>query len=243
MKKNSSKLKELHHFSKISDQWWDSRGKFKILHKLNPARIQYIKKQILYSNKKNMNSANGLKNLDILDLGCGGGLICEPLRRLGSNITGIDFVKDNIKIAKNHAKISNLDIKYIFQDLSEIKLKKKYDVILLLEVIEHLEDWEEILKKTKNSLKPNGLIIISTINRNIMSKIFAIYIAENILKWVPKDTHSYDKFITPEEIKSFAKKNNMKVIDTTGLVYNLITSEWELRNKLTINYFCTIKKI
>jgi|TARA_B110000438_G_scaffold256357_1_gene263780 2-polyprenyl-6-hydroxyphenyl methylase/3-demethylubiquinone-9 3-methyltransferase len=241
MKKKSSKLKEFQHFSKISDQWWNSSGKFKILHELSPIRMKYLVKQLLPLNAKKTNSKKSLNNLDLLDLGCGGGLICEPLCRLGANVTGIDFIKDNIIIAKQHAKISNLNIEYAHQDLSNIKLDKKFNAILLLEVIEHLDDWKDILKKIKNFLKPNGIIIISTINRNIIAKIFAIFFAENVLRWVPKDTHSYEKLITPEEIEIFTKKNNMKIIDTTGLVYNPITSDWKLSSNLMINYFCTIK--
>ena len=178
-----------------------------------------------------------------MDLGCGGGLVCEPLSRLGANITGIDFVKQNIDIAKKHARDLNLNIKYLHQNLDTFKLTKKYDGILILEVLEHLDDWKKLIANIKNFLKPRGIIIISTINRNLLAKVFAIYVAENILKWTPKKTHTFEKFIKPKELTSFLNKNKINVIDVTGLVFKPISFEWYLdKNKHKINYFCTAVK-
>ena len=156
MSNKSSKNKEFNHFSKIAKEWWLPNGKFKILHEITPLRIKYILKMI---NQKK------IKDLKILDLGCGGGLTCEPLARLEAKVTGIDFVKQNIEVAKNHARISKLKINYIHDDLDSLKFKKKYDIILLLEILEHLDNWKSLIPKIKNILKPNGFLVISTINK------------------------------------------------------------------------------
>ena len=239
MIKKTSKLSEFKHFKSLAEEWWDPNGKYKILHKLNPIRLKYIKEII----KKNNINSKSLNNLSLLDLGCGGGLICEPLSRLGIKVTGIDFVKENIKIAKDHAKKSDLRINYVYQDLENLKIKKKFDIILMLEVIEHLDDFKRIINTNMNLLKPNGKLILSTINRTFLSKIFAILIAENILKIIPKNTHSYEKLIKPEELIDFLNNNGFKVIDTTGLIFNPISREWLLnKNNLNINYFCSAIK-
>ena len=242
MIKKISKSSEFDHFESLANEWFDPNGKYRILHTLNPIRINYIKNKLFSKNQLIKSSKKNLRNFNILDLGCGGGLICEPLARLGANITGIDFVKQNIITAKKHAKESGLDIKYFHQNMNNIKLNKKYDAILILEVLEHIENWKIILN-VKKLLKPKGKIIISTINRNFFSKLFAIFIAENILKWVPKDTHTYNKLIKPEELKKFLNKNEIKVTDTTGLIFNPLNGQWILdKNNCIINYFCTAVK-
>ena len=237
MIKNTSKTSEFDHFETRADEWWDPNGKFKILHTLTPIRISYIKKKLV--DKKY--SKKSLSNFNILDLGCGGGLVCEPLARLGANITGIDFVKQNIIAAKKHAKKSNTNIEYLHQDINSLKLKKKYDAVL--EVLEHIKDWKKIIINVKKLLKPGGKIIISTINRNFFSKLFAIFIAENILNWVPRKTHTYSKLIKPEELRPFLNKNKIKVTDVTGLIFNPLSGQWMLdKNNCLINYFCTAIK-
>jgi len=243
MIKNNTKTSEFDHFETLADEWWDPDGKFKILHTLTPIRINYIKNKLFDKNHLIKSSKKSLSNFDILDLGCGGGLVCEPLARLGANITGIDFVKQNIITAKKHAKKLNISIDYFHQNLSNLRLKKKYDAILILEVLEHIEDWKKIIINVKKLLKPKGKIIISTINRNIFSKLFAIFIAENILKWVPKKTHTYHKLIKPKELTSFLNKNKIKVMDVTGLNFNPLSGQWILdKNNYLINYFCTAIK-
>ena len=228
-----TKLSEFEHFNKFANEWWSDSGKFKILHKIKPIRINYILNHL---------SSKNIKKLNILDLGCGGGLVCEPLARLGANVTGIDFVENNIKAAKLHAIQNKLNINYYTQDLKNLSLHQKYDLIILFEVLEHIDNWNTILSKIKKNLKKNGRIIVSTINRNIISNIFAIKFAENILEWVPKNTHSYNKLITPEELEKVLINENFSIIDFSGLVYNPITQEWKLSkyNKL-INYFCVAK--
>jgi len=226
-----SKNKEFDQFNLLAGEWWNPEGKFKILHKILPIRMKYITENINY---------NKLKKMKILDLGCGGGLTCESLARLGTNVTGIDFIKKNIEIATKHAKISKLKINYIVDDLDSIKIKDKYDLILVLEVLEHLENWEALIIKIKNNLKPNGKIIISTINQTQLANIFGIFFAENILKWIPKNTHNYKKFIKPTNLKKILKKNNFVIQDISGMNFNPFLGQWNLsKKKYPINYFCT----
>lgn len=234
MIKKATKKQEFKHFTDLSQEWWAKNGKFKILHDITPLRIDYILK---IANKKN------LKKIKILDLGCGGGLTCEPLSRLGAEVTGIDFVKENIEVAKFHMIKSKLNINYIKQDLQNLKLKEKFDIILILEVLEHVNDWGKIITKIKKNLNKNGLLIISTINRNVISKIFAIYIAENILRWIPKNTHSYNKLIKPEELIDSLKNREFEIIDVSGMKYNILNGDWKLSRGKEINYFCSAKLI
>ncbi len=226
--------KEYELFNKLSKEWWDENGKFKVLHQIRPIRIKYILDQL---------NNNNLKNMDILDLGCGGGLVCESLSRLGAKVTGIDFVENNIEVAKIHSIKKNLNINYIHADIEKLDLKKKFDLIIIFEVLEHLNNWKNFLIGIKKYLKKNGLIIISTINRNLISKYSVIYIAENILGWIPKGTHSYEKFIKPEEIEYFMKDNKLFLNDMKGLVYNPTSLDWQLSKNTMINYFCTYSRI
>jgi 2-polyprenyl-6-hydroxyphenyl methylase/3-demethylubiquinone-9 3-methyltransferase len=244
MRRKFDKNAEFIHFQELSNEWWDPNGKFKVLHTLTPIRIKYIKDNICLVHDNITKNNKILKGLDILDLGCGGGLVCEPLARLGAKVTGIDFVEKNIKTAKRHAKISKLNITYVNQDLLSIKLNKQFDVILMLEIIEHLNNWQIVVNKIIKLLKPNGKIIFSTINRTFYSRLFAIFLAEEVLRWIPKNTHYYEKLVKPKELIFFLKKNNMKILNTTGLVFNPILKEWFLNKTMTkINYFCTAQKI
>jgi len=243
MIKNTLKTSEFNHFETLADEWWEPDGKFKILHSLTPIRIKYIKNKLFEKKQLIKFSKKSLSNFNILDLGCGGGLVCEPLARLGANITGIDFVKKNIIAAKKHAKKSNTNIEYLHQDINNLKFKKKYDAVLILEVLEHIENWKKIIINVKKLLKPGGKMIISTINRNFFSKLFAIFIAENILNWIPKKTHTYSKLIKPEELRPFLNKNKINVTDISGLIFNPLSGQWMLdKNNCLINYFCTAIK-
>jgi 2-polyprenyl-6-hydroxyphenyl methylase/3-demethylubiquinone-9 3-methyltransferase len=229
MRKNTSKKKEFDHFSTLAAEWWKKEGKFKVLHQIMPLRIKYI-----------LDNIKKIEKLDILDLGCGGGLTCEPLSRLKANVTGIDFVKQNINIAKNHAAKSDLKIKYIHADMESLNIEKKYDLILMLEIIEHLDNWEQYIPHIKKNLKPDGTIIFSSINKTHLSKFFAIYIAENLLKWIPKKTHNFDKLVSPKKLEKTLIQNNLIIKDITGMNFNPLTQEWILsKNIYPINYFCT----
>jgi len=225
-----SKKSEFDHFSRLAREWWSKNGQFKTLHDIQPFRIKYIQ-GILNKNK--------LKKTKILDIGCGGGLISEGVSKLGADVTGIDFVKENIKVAKMHAKKNNLNIDYIVKDFEKEKITSKFDVIIIFEVLEHLNDWESFLKKIRLNLKKNGILIISTINKNLISKFFTLDIAENFLKWIPLNTHNYYKFIKPEELEFFLSTNNFKQIKFKGLTYDPIKLNWKLSESTKINYFCS----
>ena len=224
------KKTEFEHFSDLSSEWWLKNGKFKILHEIQPLRIKFIKEVI----KK-----NNFHNTKILDVGCGGGLISEELHKLGGEVTGLDFIEENVKAAKKHARQNNLNIKYMVNDLEKDKIQSKFDLIIIFEVLEHLNNWENFIKKIKSNLKSNGVLIISTINRNLISKFLTIDIAENLLKWVPINTHDYHKFIKTEELQFELSKNNFKDINFRGLTYNPISRKWALSNNFKINYFCS----
>ena len=225
-----SKKSEFNHFSKLATEWWNKNGIFKILHDIQLIRIKYIQDTL---NKKKLNK------LKILDLGCGGGLVSEGIAKLGADVTGIDFIEENIRVAKKHAKQSKLEINYIVKDFEKERLTSKYDVIIIFEVLEHLENWKSFLEKIQKNLKPKGVLIASTINRNLISKFFTIDLAENLLKWIPLNTHNYYKFIKPEELKDNLTANNFKKIEFSGLSYNIFKQKWKMNNNKKVNYFCS----
>ncbi len=225
-----TKKSEFNHFSRLASDWWSNNGKFKILHDIQPLRIKYIQETL---NKSKLN------NIKILDVGCGGGLISEGISKLGANVTGIDFIKENIKVAKMHAKKNNLDIDYLVKDFEIEKIKTKFDVIIIFEVLEHLNDWESFLRKIRLNLKKNGILIISTINRNLISKFLTLDLGENLLKWIPSETHSFYKFIKPKELKYVLSANNFKEVRFKGLTYDLLKLRWKISENTKINYFCS----
>ena len=225
-----SKITEFSHFSDLAEEWWSKNGKFKSLHDIQPIRIKYI--QDTLSKKK-------LNKIKILDVGCGGGLVSEGVAKLGADVTGVDFIRGNIRVAKKHAAQNKLKINYTVKNLEKERLTSKYDVIIIFEVLEHLENWESFLEKIKLNIKPNGALIISTINRNLFSKFLTIDLAENFLKWIPLNTHNYHKFIKPYELKNFLTTNNFKKIKFNGLNFNILKQKWEITNNTKVNYFCS----
>jgi len=233
--------KEIEKFSKMADEWWDSNGKFKPLHKFNPIRIQYIKENII----KNFNLPKNnepLSGINILDIGCGGGLLSEPMSRLGANVTGIDASEKNIQIAKLHSKKNKLKINYICSSPERINVKKKFDVILNMEIVEHVEDIELFLKSSSNLLKKNGLMFIATINKTLKSYIFAIVGAEYILRWLPIGTHEWEKFVKPEDLKKILYKNNLSLSKLDGMNFDIIKDQWKISNDLSVNYIAKFLK-
>jgi len=238
---NTVNKKEIEKFSKIADEWWDPNGKFKPLHKFNPIRIKYIKHNIIKNFK--LNSKNTpLKNIDILDIGCGGGLLAEPMCRLGAKVVGIDASQKNINVAKFHAKKNKLNINYICASPEILKINKKFDVILNMEIIEHVDDINFFIKKSSELLKKNGLMFIATINKTLKSYVFAIIGAEYILKWLPRGTHDWDKFVKPEDLIKISKSNNLKLEKLNGMEFNLLTNEWNITSDNSINYITKFKK-
>ena len=238
---NTINKKEIEKFSKMAADWWSPNGKFKPLHKFNPIRIKYIKENII-NNFKLDNKRKPLNNIQILDIGCGGGLLTEPMKRLGAEVTGIDASMKNINIAKIHAKKNNLKIKYLCSSPEKLKIKKKFDVILNMEIIEHVEDVEFFLKSCSKLLKKNGLMFVATINKTLKSYVFAIVGAEYILKWLPIGTHEWEKFVRPEDLKSILKKNNLVLSRLDGMKFNIIKNEWNISKDTSINYIAKFKK-
>jgi 2-polyprenyl-6-hydroxyphenyl methylase/3-demethylubiquinone-9 3-methyltransferase len=233
---------EIQKFSDLADEWWDVNGKFKPLHMFNPIRIEYILDKISKHFKLNRGKDNLLKNLEILDIGCGGGLISEPMARLGGNVTGIDAAEKNIKIASLHSKKNNLKINYINKSPEQLNEKEKFDIILNLEIVEHVDDLDLYLKSCNNLLKKNGLMFTATINRTLISYIKAIVGAEYILRWLPIGTHDWNKFIKPEELQKMLIDKNFKTDDISGLEFNPFLSKWKKSNNLSVNYvICSFK--
>ncbi len=241
MKNNTINKKEIEKFSKIAEEWWNPEGKFKPLHKFNPIRISYLKENIIETFKLN-NKENPLKNIKILDVGCGGGLLSEPMCRLGASVTGIDASKKNINVAKLHSKKNNLKIDYFCSSPEKFKVKDKFDVILNMEIVEHVEDINIFLKSCTNLLKKNGIMFVATLNKTLKSYIFAIVGAEYILRWLPIGTHEWEKFVKPSELISILKKNELKLDKINGMNFNILTNRWKVSNDKSVNYIAKFVK-
>ena len=242
MESNTINKLEIAKFSKIAAEWWSPNGKFKPLHKFNPIRIKYLKENIIEHFKlKQTNSP--LKGLNILDIGCGGGLLSEPITRLGAKVTAIDASKKNIQVAKFHAKKNNLKINYLCSSPEKLNLNKKFDVILNMEIVEHVEDLNFFIKKSSNLLKKNGLMFIATLNKTFKSYMFAIIGAEYVLRWLPIGTHDWEKFVKPDNLVSLAINSNLKLKKLSGMKFNPIINNWSLSNDKSVNYIAKFKKI
>ena len=233
--------KEIDKFSKMANEWWDPEGKFKPLHKFNPTRIKYIKENII-NNFKLKNKSKPLSGINILDIGCGGGLLSEPMSRMGANVTGIDASDKNIKIAKLHSKKNKLKIKYLCSSPEKLKITKKFDVILNMEIVEHVEDIDFFLKSCSKLLKKNGLMFVATINKTLKSYIFAIVGAEYVLRWLPIGTHEWEKFVKPDDLKKILIKYDLSLNKLEGMNFNIIKDEWSISRDLSVNYIAKFIK-
>ena len=242
MKTNTINKKEIEKFSKIAEEWWDPNGKFKPLHKFNPIRISYIKENIINTFNLKNRKDNPLSEIKILDVGCGGGLLSEPLSRLGAEVFGIDASDNNIKIAKLHAKKSNLNIKYLCSSPEKFKIKNEFDVILNMEIVEHVEDVDFFLKSCSKLLKKNGIMFVATLNKTLKSYLFAIIGAEYVLKWLPIGTHEWEKFVKPDELINFLNKFNLKLIDLKGVKFDLLNNDWKFSSDTSVNYIAKFIK-
>ena len=241
MKNNTLDKKEIEKFSKIAEDWWNPTGKFKPLHKFNPIRIKYIKDNLV--NDFNLkNKKNPLDGIKILDIGCGGGLLSEPLARLGANVTGIDPINKNIEIAKHHLKKSKLKINYHNSSPEKFQSKNKYDVILNMEIVEHVENIDFFIKQSAKFLKKSGIMFVATLNQTLKSYLFAIIGAEYILRWLPIGTHEWEKFVKPEDLINITKKYDLNLDDLKGVKLNLITNNWMLSSDKSVNYIAKFIK-
>jgi len=241
MKNSTINKKEIEKFSKIAEEWWNPEGKFKPLHKFNPIRISYIKENIIKTFKINQNKTP-LKNIKVLDIGCGGGLLAEPMCRLGAEVTAIDASEKNINVAKLHSRKNDLKINYICTSPEKLQIKNKFDVILNMEIVEHVEDVNFFLKSSSKLLKKNGIMFIATLNKTLKSYIFAIVGAEYILRWLPIGTHEWEKFLKPEELISILKKNDLNIDRLDGMKFNMLTDSWTVSDDKSINYIAKFIK-
>ena len=242
MKSSTINKKEIEKFSKMASEWWNPQGKFKPLHKFNPIRIKYIRDSAAKHFKIKSNN-KPLKNLNILDIGCGGGLLSEPMNKLGASVTGIDASKTNISIAKIHSKKIKLKINYICASPENLKINKKFDIILNMEIVEHVEDVNYFINKSSQFLKKDGLMYVATLNKTLKSYLFAIIGAEYILRWLPIGTHEWDKFVEPSKLIEYGKKNSLKLEKLDGMVFNPIIDKWNISKDSSVNYIIQFKKI
>ena len=233
---------EIQKFSKLADEWWDVNGKFKPLHMFNPIRIEYITDKIKQHFKINAGNLNYLKGLNILDIGCGGGLISEPMARLGGRVTGIDASEKNIKVAKIHAKKNELKINYLNKSPEELENKDKFDIILNLEIVEHVDNVGLYIESCYNLLKKDGLMFTATLNRSFMSYLKAIIGAEYIMRWLPIGTHDWNKFLKPEELEKQLQDKKFSMVEIKGLEFNPLLNKWRKSNNLSVNYIIASSK-
>jgi len=233
---------EIEKFSKLAKEWWNPSGKFKPLHLYNPSRIEFIKEKLISHFKLKMNTKEPLKNINILDIGCGGGLLCEPLKRMGASVTGIDASEKNIEAAKFHANEMGLKINYIHCAPEKLKIQKKFDVILNMEVVEHVSNVDLFIENCSKLIEKNGIMFVATINKNLKSYLFAILGAEYILRWLPIGTHQWDKFLTPNELEIIAVKKNFEVDEVVGMKFNFLLKKWYKSLDSSVNYISTFLK-
>jgi len=228
---------EVAKFEAMADTWWDPAGPFKPLHKFNPARIRYIRDKLAARFDSDIKKPLPFAGLSLLDIGCGGGLIAEPMARLGFNVTGIDAAEKNVNVARIHAARSDLNISYEAaapEDL--LNRKTQYDVVLSLEVVEHVTDLNVFLEAASNMVSPNGVLIAATLNRTLKSLALAKIGAEYILRWLPPGTHDWRKFVKPSELSSGLRRGGMTVADITGITYDIMTDTWVTGRDLAVNY-------
>jgi len=242
MKINTINKKEIEKFSIISEEWWDPNGKFKPLHKFNPIRIKYIKENLI--NDFNIkNKYKPFKGLKILDIGCGGGLLSEPMARLGAKVIGIDASIKNINVAKNHLRKSKLNIEYINLSPEKFKTSQKFDVVLNMEIVEHVENINIFIQQSSKFLRKSGIMFIATLNQTLKSYLFAIIGAEYLLRWLPIGTHKWDNFVKPEILVNICKKNSLTLKKIDGMKFNLLFNKWSTSRDKSVNYISKFEKI
>ena len=235
--------REIEQFSRLAARWWDPRGPMAPLHKLNPVRLAYIRDNTAEHFGRDPNKLGCLKGLRILDIGCGAGLLSEPLARLGAEMTGIDPAENNIAVARMHAVESGVTVDY--RDTSAEALAgagEQFDVVLAMEVVEHVVDVPSFVATCASLVKPGGLLFAATLNRTLKSFALAIVGAEYVLRWLPRGTHQWDKFVTPEELESALEAGGLRRIGESGVIYNLLADKWQLSSDMDVNYVLAAAK-
>ncbi len=234
---------EVERFGAIADEWWDPNGKFRPLHQINPVRLSYIREQILGHFGVDGHAPKPFKELHILDIGCGGGLLAEPLCRLGASVTGLDPSRETIAVARSHAAAQGLQIDYMTGTAEElVKQNSAFDCVIALEVVEHVPDVAGFLKDCAALVKPGGLLILSTLNRTAKSFGLGIVAAEYLLGWLPKGTHQWERFITPDELRRHIVDAGLDPRGEQGLAYDPLKGEWRLSTDCSVNYFVSAAK-
>ena len=227
---------EIAKFSKLSAEWWDPHGKMAPLHKINPLRLAFIRDAACRKFDRNVRSLNCLSELRVLDIGCGAGLLCEPLARLGAQVIGVDPSESNIAAARLHADKSHVSIDYRCTTLEQMDVRERFDIVLAMEVVEHVVDVGAFLDRCASGLKPGGLMVVSTLNRTWKSFALAIVGAEYVLRWLPRGTHQWDKFVTPEELAHHLERNRLGITEQAGVVYSPFADRWSTSSDMDVNY-------
>jgi 2-polyprenyl-6-hydroxyphenyl methylase / 3-demethylubiquinone-9 3-methyltransferase len=234
---------EVARFGRLARQWWDARGPMAALHKLNPVRLGYIRDRAAAHFDRDPARLDSLKGLRILDIGCGGGVLSEPLARLGAVVVGADPAEDNIEVAQHHAAQAGLKIDYRCTTAEALKeAGESFDVVLAMEVVEHVADFNLFVELTAAMVKPGGLLFVATLNRTMKSFALAIVGAEYILRWLPRGTHQWDKFITPGELEIAIEESGLRVVNESGVIYNLFADRWQLSTDMDVNYMVVAEK-
>jgi 2-polyprenyl-6-hydroxyphenyl methylase / 3-demethylubiquinone-9 3-methyltransferase len=231
---------EVARFAKLADEWWDAHGPFRPLHRINPTRLTYIRDRLSHRFGRDKTAAASLSGLSVLDIGCGGGLVAEPLARLGAKVTAIDPAPETIEAAKAHAQGAGLKIAYKAATAEALADQgKTFDAVLLLEVIEHVRDVPAFLARVAPLVKPGGIMVLSTLNRTLKAYALAIIGAEFILRWLPVGTHNWNRFVTPQELRGALASAGLKLTDTRGMVYDPLADRWSLSADTDVNYLAT----
>jgi len=234
---------EVARFSALAHEWWDPRGKMGVLHKFNPVRLGFIKEAACRQFGRDTRRLDSLSGLRFLDIGCGGGILCEPLARLGAEVVGADPAAPNIEAARLHARDAGVAVDYRVTTAEALAdAGERFDVVLAMEVVEHVADMALFVKRCAEMVKPGGLMIAATLNRTLKSFALAIVGAEYVLRWLPRGTHQWDKFVTPDELEAAIERHGLRVIDETGVIYNLIADRWQISTDMDVNYMVTAVK-
>ena len=234
---------EVERFSALAAEWWNPNGKFRPLHKFNPVRLAYIRDQVSARFGRDPRAARPFEGLRFLDIGCGGGLLSEPVARMGATVVGADPSEKNIGIASTHAKASGVSVDYrpvTAEQLAEAG--ETFDIVLNMEVVEHVDDVEFFMSTCSRMVSPGGMMFVATINRTMKAAALAIFAAENILRWLPRGTHQYEKLVRPEELEAPMTASGLEIIDRTGVFFNPLANQWNLSKDMDVNYMLLAKR-
>jgi 2-polyprenyl-6-hydroxyphenyl methylase/3-demethylubiquinone-9 3-methyltransferase len=241
--KSTIDQEEVDRFSAMAAEWWSPTGKFKPLHKFNPVRLAYIRDKAAENFGRDVRSPRPLEGLRVLDIGCGGGLLSEPVARMGASVVGADPSEKNIGIASTHAKASGVSVDYRAVTAEQLaEAGETFDIVLNMEVVEHVADVDFFLGTCARMVRPGGLMFVATINRTMKAAALAIFGAENILRWLPRGTHQYEKLVRPEEIEKPVADNGLSIIDRTGVFFNPLSNQWNLSKDMDVNYMMLAKR-